>query len=414
MEVNELNKVQKQLSDFVGEFVHSLGRCERRHWCQFYLAGLLLDGERKSIEPICDRLDGGNVQALRQFVNQSPWDHTQLMSDLCFYMLNKNNLSAGTLVLDDFSLPKKGKHSVGVVHQYCGALGKTSNCQVVVSWQYVGKELHFPLSARLYLPKEWTTDVARMDEVHIPEEYRSFKEKWLIALDLLDSMKDMVPINALTFDAGYGVNRKFLAELDNRNFSFVGQITNDQTFWDGEVNVDFSPTHKSGRGGPRKYPHVSDQRLRPKSAKEWGAILFSENTNLLTADLPLQSGGKATFVAKRVYETKKSQSFAVGKQRWLIIERLSDNSYKYYVSNFDQDIAAETILLIARERWKVEQGYQQLKEELGLDHFEGRSWRGLHHHIALTFMAYDFLQLLRLNIKKNENRNDSSASSAVY
>jgi len=235
------------------------GYLERSHWCSMYLSGLLLDGERKSIEPMAARLPDGNEQAMQQFVNQSPWDPSSVLNRLVEVMADHLRPSPGVLVLDDTSLPKKGMHSVGVARQYCGALGKVANCQSVVSWHFAGEDLHFPLVGELYLPKAWTEDSSRMIKAGVPPERTTFVEKWRLALSLLDRVKGKVPYEAITFDAGYG-----------------------------EIRVS-----------------------------------------------------------------------------------------------------------LAHRRWTVEQGYQQLKEELGLDHFEGRSWQGLHHHVALCFMAFCFLVLLQ-------------------
>lgn len=412
MRMQELEQAQRRLSDYVESFVGSLGRSERRHWCKLYLAGLMMDGERKSISPICERLHGGNVQAVRQFVNQSPWDHRDLMAELRRFVLKRLPLGNGVLILDDVSLPKKGKHSVGVAHQYCGALGKLANCQSIVSWQLAARVFHIPVTARLYLPESWTTDSARLDEALVPVEDRPFREKWKIALKLLDEIRGGLTFRAVTFDADYGHNRDYLHELDSRSIPFVGQTSCDMTFWDGEIEHE-APQARRRRGGQRKHRHVADRRRRPKSAAQWARELFDDLSNVRHALLPLKNGGRASYVAKRVYETKRPGKFTVGPERWLIIERLNDGTHKYYVSSFGERVSPRTVLLIGRERWKVEQGYQQLKEELGLDHFEGRSWRGLHHHVALTFMAYDFLQLLRRDFKKNGRKDHSARCSLV-
>ena len=396
-ETSQLQKVSQRLSDFVEQFAAELGRSERRHWCKVYLTGLMLDGERKSIEPIANRVEGGDEQCLQQFVNQSPWDHPALLRALRQFILDRLSIHRGVLVLDDTALPKKGRHSVGVAHQYCGALGKLSNCQSLVSLQYVGKKAHVPLSAQLYLPEAWTSDVDRMNRTGVPVEYQQFKEKWRIALDLVDEvMAEGITPKALVFDAGYGANRAFLKELDFRDLRFVGQCRNEDTFWDGAAPIDASTKHSSGNGRPRKHVHIGDRRLKPKSAESWGDILFSSRSQVHRLKLRTQSGKTwVEFAAMRVFEAVARPFHTVGPERWLIVERLADGSRKYYVSSFPKEAKPRDILLVAHERWKVEQGYQQLKEELGLDHFEGRSWQGLHHHVALCFMAYDFLQLLR-------------------
>jgi SRSO17 transposase len=341
MDMDQLTEVKTKLMEFVEHFQLLLGRSERRHWCSMYLSGLLLDGERKSIEPMASRLPGGNEQAMQQFVNQSPWDPASVMNRLVEVMVGHLRPSIGVLVLDDTSLPKKGTHSVGVAQQYCGALGKVANCQSVVSWHFAGEDLHFPLAGELYLPKVWTDDAARIIKAGVPPERTTFVEKWRLALSLLDRVKGKVPYEAITFDTGYGEIRDFLTALDERKELFVGQIPESHGFWPNDVE-----TITASRSN----------RVRQANAKAY---------------------------------------YRPGPKRWLLIERIGQDSYKYYVSNFPEDAPISRLISLAHRRWTVEQGYQQLKEELGLDHFEGRSWPGLHHHIALCFMAFCFLVLLQ-------------------
>jgi len=393
MELSQLMEVKAKLVDFVEQFRPLLGRSERRHWCSMYLSGLLLDGERKSIEPMAARLPGGNEQALQQFVNQSPWDPASVVNHLVDVMADHLRPSPGILVLDDTSLPKKGTHSVGVARQYCGALGKVANCQSVVSWHFAGENLHFPLAGELYLPKVWTDDSARMIKAGVPPERTAFVEKWRLALSLLDRVKGKVPYEAITFDAGYGEIRDFLSALDERKELFVGQIPESHGFWPADVET--ITTSRSNRGRPRKHPVVADRRHKPFSAKQWREKLQRNGETFETVELPLQSKRTVEALAIRVRQANAKAYYRPGPERWLLIERIGQDSYKYYVSNFPADIPISRLISLAHRRWTVEQGYQQLKEELGLDHFEGRSWPGLHHHIALCFMAFCFLVLLQ-------------------
>jgi len=393
MKKSELAAVGERLTEFVEGFAPVLGRRERRHWCRVYLSGLILDGERKSIEPLASRVEGGNEQALQQFVNQSPWDGEGLIADLRRDMLRRFRMKSAIYVLDDTSLPKKGNQSVGVAHQYCGALGKLSNCQSLVSLQAVGPRAHFPLAARLYLPEVWTSDKARMRAAGVPLEHQGFKEKWRIALDLIDAtLPDCWP-QVLVADAGYGANREFLGELDKRSIPFVAQCRCDDTFWDGDMPLEEPDTKRSKSGRPRTHTHPADKRRKPKSASEWARLLFSDRANISKVKINHKTPVTVETVTKRVYEPIRRPQHRVGPARWLVIERLSDGTHKYFVSSLLK-ATPKKIIRLAHQRYKVEQGYQQLKEELGLDHFEGRSWRGLHHHIALCFMAYDFLQIL--------------------
>ena len=178
MQVAELKKVEKELGAFVEEFAPELGRTERRYWCKLYLTGLLLDGERKSIEPLAQRVPGGNEQALQQFVNQSPWAHEPMQDKLVRRLVRGSGMGKGVLVLDDTTLPKKGEASVGVARQYCGALGKVANCQAIVTWHYCGPRAHFPLLGEVYLPQSWIANPSKLERAGVPEDKRGFREKW--------------------------------------------------------------------------------------------------------------------------------------------------------------------------------------------------------------------------------------------
>jgi SRSO17 transposase len=398
MHFSQFKALEKQLSDFVEQFGELLGRCERRYWCKQYLAGLLLDGERKSVEPMAGRVAGGDAQAMQQFVNQSPWAHEALQLSLARLMLGRRAGRRARLVLDDTTLPKQGKSSVGVARQYCGALGKVANCQSVVTWHYADEQVHFPLLGRLYLPQVWTTDAERMGRAGVPEECQVFREKWKLALELLDELAPEVEAEVVVCDAGYGEVKEFLRELDRRGQVFVAQIPESHSFWPADVAV---TTAVNPTGRPRRFPQVADPRARPLRAEQWRRQIEEDGRAWQTVRLPLKQAKTVEVVAIRVRETNTQAWRRPGAQRWLLIERLSDGAVKYYLSNAGRRTSVRQMVEWAHERWKIEQGYQQLKEELGLDHFEGRSWRGLHHHVTLCFMAYCFLQLMKRGKKKS-------------
>lgn len=252
MNLEKLKIIQNQLHHFVHSFKNELGRCERVHWCQMYLCGLMLNGERKSIQPMAKRLPGGNEQALQQFVNQSPWNYSALQTKLAKDLVKKLDTKEGVLILDDTTLPKKGSNSCGVAPQYCGVLGKIANCQSVVTWHYSGIEGdHFPIAAELYLPEKWTQNKERLEMGKVPVGRRKFQKKWEIALQLLKtvSSKDF-PYKAIVFDAGYGEVRELLRELDKRGYTFVAQIPEVHAFWPLDVVTKFTQVKK---GRPRLY-----------------------------------------------------------------------------------------------------------------------------------------------------------------
>jgi SRSO17 transposase len=392
VQIAELKKVEKELGAFVEDFAPELGRAERRYWCKLYLTGLLLDGERKSIEPLAQRVPGGNEQALQQFVNQSPWAHEPVQAKLSRRLVRRSGAGNGVLVLDDTTLPKKGDASVGVARQYCGALGKVANCQAIVTWHYCGPRVHFPLQGEVYLPQSWTTDLVRLDRVGVPEDKRVFREKWKLALELLDRVREEFTYEAIVMDAGYGEIRPFLHALDQREQCFVAQIPESHGFWPATIPLE--ECSKPG-GRPRCFPMIADPQAQPLSANAWRAQAEAGKLRWQKVTLRLQHPKTVEVARVRVRETTTQAWRRPGPERWLLIERHRDGRYKYYLSNAPRRTSIRTLLNWVHQRWKIEQSYQQLKEELGLDHFEGRSWRGLHHHVTLCFLAYGFLQLLR-------------------
>lgn len=393
MELERLREHEEKLLAFVNRFLPDLGRERRCHWCAAYLSGLLLDGERKSVQPMAERLPGGNEQALQQFVSDSPWDHERLLHRLAEVLVEGLAPSPGVLVIDDTSLPKKGTHSVGVARQYCGALGKIANCQSLVSVHFASGDLHVPLWAELYLPKAWTEDKARMVKARVPKAKRAFREKGAIALDLLDRVRDTVPHKAVVADSAYGDSRDFLSSLDERGEPFVVQVSGELSFWPAAVET--VAVSRAARGRRLKHPVVADARQKPLSARGWGEALVREGVPPMRVPLPLGRPRTVSVWAQRVREADAKGRRRPGPERWLLIERAGEGRTTWYVSNLPPQTPVETMIALAHRRWTVEQGYQQLKEELGLDHFEGRSWPGLHHHIAICFLAFGFLVLLQ-------------------
>jgi len=396
MKAKQVTALRQQLLDFVEDFAGELGRSERRYWCVKYIEGLLKEGERKSIEPLAARV-GGDEQAMQQFVNQSPWNHEAMLHRL--RQLMRRRMSAdGVLVLDDTSLPKQGRHSVGVARQYCGALGKIANCQSIVTWHWVGAGLHWPLSAQLYLPAAWTDDPKRMTKAGVPVAAQTFQEKWRIALDLLSAMKPQLPAyKAIVFDAGYGVIQPLLAALETQGEPYVAQVPGNIAAWPAEAEAKLE---RSGPGRPRQHAKVEDPAVKPLTMIGWRDRLIAEPTRWLKVRLPRADETSVQAVAVRVQASqRKSRWRQPGTARWLLIEQLGDGTFKYHLSNLPADTTLEELVRLAHQRWAIEQGYQQLKQELGLDHFEGRSWRGLHHHLTLCLLAFCFLARLRSSKK---------------
>jgi SRSO17 transposase len=365
-----------------------------------YLSGLLAEGERKSVQPMAQRLAVGDGQAMQQFVTDSPWPFEPMQERLGELLVERFSLRGGVLILDDTAFPKKGSHSVGVAPQYCGALGKTANCQVLVSWHYANEKLHFPLRGELYLPEGWTGNPKRLRRAGVPGRRHRFAEKWRLALDLLDTIRAKVPHDLVLMDAGYGPCRAFLRALEERGESYIAQIPSSMSFWSLRVPL----RRKSARRGrPRRFPIVAHPRHKPWQAGHWAKALERTPQLWQRVVLPLKTPTLVEVAALRVADVDRRYWRRPGAQKWLLIERRGEE-FKYYLSNLPETAEVSWMIALAHRRWTVEQGYQQLKEELGLDHYEGRSWQGFHHHVTLCFLAYAFLLLLQHKKRKKGAR----------
>ena len=364
-----------------------------------YLHGLLLDGERKSIEPLSRRVPGGNEQNLQQFINQSPWDSAPVLAAYRAQMAAAFAEPDGVLVVDDTGLPKQGRHSVGGARQYCGALGKRANCQVAVSLHYATPMADYPLARQLYLPETWTADPARLDRARVPAVAREFRTKWAIALALLAEIRaEGLPHAVVVADAGYGVVGEFRAGLEARHESYlVGLSGEEVVLTEPPRGVPQRPARARGR--PATQAYLAPDQV-PTPLRELASRL--ERTRV-----GWRTGTKGTLEAEfawvRVWPVHRWQNGlpaaaippAESAARWLLVEWRADGTIKYALSNLPADTPLARAVGWWKERWQVERGYEQLKDELGLDHFEGRSWPGFHHHATMTFLAYGFLAVER-------------------
>ena len=393
-------EVVERLYGYALEFRPLFGRSDRYKQGRVYLHGLLLDGERKSIEPLSRRVPGGNEQALQQFVNQSPWDPAPLLAAYRARLAAAFAAADAVTVVDDTSFPKQGKHSAGVARQYCGALGKRANCQVAVSLHYATPEADYPLALRLYLPESWTGAPERLDAARVPERERAFKTKWEIALELLDLIRaEGLPHAVVVADAGYGVVTEFRDGLEQREERYiVGLLGDEVVLTEPPRWVPHVPKGRRGRPASRAY--LAADAPRPVAIRE-----LAESMERATVCWREGTKGKlaAEFAWVRVWPAHRWQDGvpadaipdADEAARWLLVEWRKDGTIKYALSNLPPDTTLEQAVRWWKERWQVERGYEQLKGELGLDHFEGRSWPGFHHHATMTFLAYGFLALER-------------------
>ena len=378
----------------------------RRHgdWSLVYLRGLLQDGERKSIEPLVARVDlppqlrvKNPDQCLQNFVNQADWDEQALWRRYRGHMAATFADPEAVFVIDDTTFPKQGQHSVGVQRQYCGALGKKANCQSAVSVHYAAPKGHYPLAMRLYLPESWLGDSDRLDKAGVPPSSRQMKTKGEIALELLDQVRgEGLPGRVVVADAGYGVSEAFRDGLSERGLSYVVGVTGEMVVFTEEPR--WAEPEPSRGGRPRTRPRLAEDAPRPVTLKELSSRLPRE-------EMTWRRGTKADLTGKFSWTRAwPAQGWATGDCAgadpiWLLIEEQADGTIKYAFSNLPAETPKGRGVLLWRSRWPVEQGYQQMKEELGLDHFEGRSWRGFHHHACLVMLAFGFLALERLRVE---------------
>src|SRR3954453_8429561 len=400
-----LDRLGAYADDFRGDF----NRPRQAAWCGVYLRGLLKDADRKSIEPMARGavLPPGLAvadpdQALQQFVSQSTWDEQAVGRRYRARMAGAFADQAGTFVIDDTTFPKQGKHSVGVQRQYCGALGKKANCQCAVSVHYVAPKGHYPLNMRLYLPDSWLGDAGRLDKTGVPGAERRSLTKGQIALELLDRVRaEGLPGGLVVADGGYGVSGPFRDGLAQRGLHYVVGVTDEMLVFTEEPRWD-GP--KAGTGGrPQKRHRLAEGSPRPVSLKELAARTPRRKVTW-------RGGTKGPmwgrFAWLRVWP---GHGWATGdcagaEPIWLLIEEQADGKLKYPFSTLPAGTSRIRAVRLWRSRWPVELGYQQMKEELGLDHHEGRSWRGFHHHACLVMLAFGFLTLEKRRARRGRTR----------
>ena len=394
-----------ELRGFLRPFVGVFRRDETMRSIERYVTGLLTDLEHKNCDTIAAAVAGTSSERLQYALTDADWE-PQDLDERRVRILSKSSPSGGLLILDDTGQAKKGTKSAGVARQYSGTLGKVGNCQVVVTGEYAADEagesrpLHWPVTARLYLPQAWTDDRKRCQEAHIPDDV-SFQTKPEIALDIVDQAREWaVPFQVVITDAGYGDNPDFLAGLEERQLTYVCGI--EKTFGlrlPDEVHAAKaapSPPYQ-GRGQPKKRRpaplHTAQALLEALPEGAWQEVSWRE-------------GSKGTldkqFVALRAHratgnpteERPNLSGVSTGPEGWLLLERPipgQPGDRKWYYSNLPAETPLERLVSLAHARWIIEQFYEDAKGECGLDQYQGRRWDGLHRHLALAMLTYSFL-----------------------
>ena len=374
------------------------GHQDRQEPLKNYCKGLLLPGERKSIEPMAARLNPHNVQATRQslhhLVAQAPWSDQGLLDHVRQQVLPAMQKQGPVVawIVDDTGFPKKGPHSVGVTRQYCGQVGKPENCRIAVSLSVASWDSSLPIAYRLYLPKDWAEDAARREKAEVPEEIE-FQTKPEIALDQIRAAAAApVARGVVLADAAYGINTEFREGLTQLELQYVVGVQSSMTVWGpGQQPLPAKPRGRKGRP-PRLLQRTADHQ--PVSGKQLAMSLSSSAFKEITWRAGTERKLRSRFAAVRVRPAHRDyEKAAPYAEEWLLIEwpRSEPEPIKYWISTLPPNTPLKALVKMAKHRWIIERDYQELKQELGLGHFEGRNWRGFHHHATLCIAAYGFL-----------------------
>ena len=412
--------LEARFERYCSSMLSTMKHADREAPGRWYLKGLILPGGRKSVEPMAARVRPDNVrsahQSMHHLVSEAPWSDEAMLGAVAQAVLPK--LAAPdepvTWIVDDTGLPKRGNHSVGVAHQYCGQTGKQDNCRVAVSLSIATNAGSLPVAFRLYLPREWSGDAARCRKAGVPEGV-GFATKPQLAMQQIESaLQAGYPRGTVLADAAYGGETVWREKLAELGLSYAVAVRGATTVWWGPHQPAADPaTSPRGFGRPRSrlqrdathQPVAVAALARELPASSWRTVTWRQGVAQ-----PLRS----RFARVRVSAANLDRPRA---EEWLIIEWARDAAAPahYWLSNLPEAMAWQPMINTVMGRWRIEQDYEQLKQELGLGHFEGRNWRGFHHHASLCVAAYGFLMLERLSgAKKNAARFTTPAIPADF
>jgi len=404
---------EQEFARWLAPFWAALGDARRAQWAPLYVRGLLGPGERKSIAPLVEQVAPGDYQQLHHFVNDAPWEAAPLEAELARAADALVGGPDAVLIVDDTALLKRGTHSVGVARQYAGCVQRPANCQTLVSLTLARGEVPVGVGLKLYLPGAWADDPERCAAAGVPEAERAAQggaHKGALALREIDRVRAVgVRFGVVLTDAGseYGADAAFRHALSARRLTWAVGIHPRQQVYPADVQLVVPP--RTGRRGPAPRVPVpnapSEEARRVLAAARWRTHSWRAGTKGRLA---------ARFAAVRVRvgdgPPQGDLHHLPGEPAWLVGEERADGERRYYLTNHPADAPLRTLVGALKQRWACEQLHQQLKEELGLDHFEGRRWRGLHHHALLTLISFAFLQHLRLRTHRHRAREKNRAA----
>ena len=401
----------ERFSAYVAGLVSVIGHADRVRPLRDYCTGLLMPVERKSVEPMAaitaPERTAAQHQSLLHFVGEGGWSDEVVLAKVQEMVLPQieRHGPIEAWIIDDTGFPKKGRHSVGVARQYCGQLGKQDNCQVAVSLSLANTHASLPVAYRLYLPEDWAGDAARRRKAHVPKEI-GFKTKPEIALEQIrTACEEGLPRGVVLMDAGYGTNTDLRQSITSLGLAYVAGILPNTTVWAPGM-APARPKPWSGRGRPPSLMR-RDSRHRPISVKALALELPAKAWRTVTWREGTAESLTSRFARLRVRAAHRDYNLATARpEEWLLIEwpKGEAEPTKYWFSTLPEKISFARLVDRTKLRWRIERDYQDLKQEIGLGHFEGRGWRGFHHHATLCIAAYGFLISERETIPPSGSR----------
>jgi len=412
-----------EFEQYINHLCEVLGHQDRHAGFADYSRGLMLPIERKSVEPLAAHTDPLHVssqhQSLHHLVAMSEWSDTAVLERVRDWVMARlGQKSRFYWIVDDTGFPKKGEHSIGVARQYCGQLGKQDNCQVAVSLSLATEQGSVPIEFRLYLPEKWAKDRRRRKKAGVPKEVK-FLTKPEIALEQIRAAKaGGVGVGIVLADAAYGNDTSWREELSEMELEYCVGVQSVTTVWSkGTGPLPPKPRKKMGRPptrwrrGAGAKPVSVKELAESLPARRWRTVEWREGTNTKLS---------SRFAALRVRAAHRDEGHrALRQEQWLLIEWPGSQTEptKYWLSTLPVDTALVELVRVAKMRWRIERDYQELKQEFGLSHYEGRGWRGFHHHATLCIAAYGFLLADRLKhggCKKNSTQSKTPSLPADY
>ena len=406
----------REFERYMAHLSEGLGHSDRHAGLRGYCTGLMAPLKRKSVEPMAAHLAPAATrsrhQSLHHFVADAAWSDEQMLLRVAQWVVPVMDFSdGGWWIIDDTGFPKQGRHSVGVARQYCGMLGKQDNCQVAVSVTLACQTGSLPVAWQLYLPHEWADDIVRRDKAGVPQDVE-FATKPAIALSQIEHlMSQGAPKHCVLADAGYGVDTAFRERLSELGLTYVVGVTGQVTVWP-PGHAPLAPSAYSGRGVVPTRQRLGDAaQQRPQSIKElafelqptqWHTLEWREGTNFTL---------RSRFARVRVRAAhREHQRTQMRAEQWALIEWPEGHRepMKYWLSTLPEDMPLQRMVFEAKMRWRIERDYQDLKQELGLGHYEGRGWRGFHHHASLSIAAYGFLMAQQIRHPEGAGKKNSA------